>query len=80
MAEESEGADGSYRWLSWSVRADAEHQVLYCSVGDVTELREHSDVVTKLLAALERSNTDLEQFAYAASHEPRATAHHAAPT
>jgi light-regulated signal transduction histidine kinase (bacteriophytochrome) len=35
----------------------------------VTELREHADVVDKLLAELERSNTDLAQFAYVASHD-----------
>lgn len=61
--------DGSYCWLSWSVRADTEHQLLYCSARDVTELREHDDVIDKLLAELERSNTDLAQFAYVASHD-----------
>ena len=61
--------DGSFCWLSWSVRADAEHQLLYCSAKDVTELREHAEVVDKLLAELERSNTDLAQFAYVASHD-----------
>ncbi len=42
------------------MEADAKLHVLYCSVRDVTELRERSDVVTKLLPELERSNT---QFA-----------------
>lgn len=37
--------DGAFCWLSWSVRADAEHQLLYCSARDVTELRDHADVV-----------------------------------
>ncbi len=32
-------------------------------------LREHSDVVTKLLAALERSKTNLAPFADVAPHE-----------
>ncbi|MEJ7846327.1 MAG: PAS domain S-box protein, partial [Acidimicrobiales bacterium] len=61
--------DGAFCWLSWSVRADAEHQLLYFSARDVTELRDHADVVDKLLAELERSNTDLAQFAYVASHD-----------
>lgn len=61
--------DGSFCWLSWSVRADLESQVLYCWARDITELREHADVVDKLLAELERSNTDLAQFAYVASHD-----------
>ena len=62
-------ADGSSCSLSWSVWADAEHQVLYRSVRDVTELREHSDVVTKILAELERSNTKLAHVAYVALHD-----------
>ncbi len=37
--------------------------------GDMTELREHPDIVTKLLAELERSNTNHAQFAEVASHD-----------
>jgi cell division FtsZ-interacting protein ZapD len=48
------------------MEADAKLHVLYCSVRDVTELQERSDVVTKLLPELERSNT---QLAYVASHD-----------
>lgn len=61
--------DGSYRWLSWSIKPDLEHELLYCAVRDVTERREHDAVVSTLLAELERSNTDLAQFAYVASHD-----------
>lgn len=61
--------DGSYCWLSWAVRADFEHQLLYCSARDATEHREQGEVVDKLLRELERSNTDLAQFAYVASHD-----------
>jgi PAS domain S-box-containing protein len=62
-------ADGSYCSMSWNVRADLARNILYCSARDLTELREHAAVVAKLLAELERSNTDLAQFAYVASHD-----------
>ena len=61
--------DGEYRWLSWSTHQDDEHDLLYCAVEDVTEHREQAEVVDNLLAELERSNTDLAQFAYVASHD-----------
>lgn len=61
--------DGSYRWLAWSARGDAEHQQVHCAARDVTESRRHRDLVDELLAELERSNTDLAQFAYVASHD-----------
>lgn len=61
--------DGSYCWLSWNTKPDLEHELLYCVVRDETERREQRAVVSKLLAELERSNTDLAQFAYVASHD-----------
>jgi PAS domain S-box-containing protein len=61
--------DGEYRWLSWSMNQDADHDLWYCAIQDVTAYREQADVVSKLLAELERSNTDLAQFAYVASHD-----------
>ena len=61
--------DGTYRWLSWSIKPDLDHGLLYCAVRDVTERRDHDAVVATLLAELERSNTDLAQFAYVASHD-----------
>lgn len=62
-------SDGQFRWLSWSTSQDDEHDLLYCTVEDVTEHRDQAEVVVKLLAELERSNTDLAQFAYVASHD-----------
>ncbi|MCU1368962.1 MAG: sensor signal transduction histidine kinase, partial [Ilumatobacteraceae bacterium] len=61
--------DGSYRWLAWSARSDPANAQVHCAARDVTEDRRHRDLVDKLLAELERSNTDLAQFAYVASHD-----------
>jgi PAS domain S-box-containing protein len=61
-------ADGSVRWLSVSTRAvDAGEDApapytVVISFTDVTEQREATD-------ALERSNAELQQFAYIASHD-----------
>jgi PAS domain S-box-containing protein len=62
-------ADGEYRWLSWSLHRDTDHDLVYAAALDVTAHREQAAVVDNLLAELERSNTDLAQFAYVASHD-----------
>lgn len=61
--------DGSYRWLAWSARSEPGEAQVHCAARDVTESRRHREMVDKLLAELERSNTDLAQFAYVASHD-----------
>lgn len=61
--------DGSYRWLAWSARMEPGLGQVHCAARDVTESRRHGDLVDKLLVELERSNTDLAQFAYVASHD-----------
>jgi PAS domain S-box-containing protein len=62
-------ADGSYRWLCWDVKVDVAAQLLYCVASDVTDRRREHDLVDKLVTELQRSNADLGQFAYVASHD-----------
>jgi PAS domain S-box-containing protein len=61
--------DGSYRWIRWSAKAVLGDRLLYCVAFDVTERREQHDIVDKLVTELQRSNADLGQFAYVASHD-----------
>ena len=61
--------DGSHRWLAWRVRSDVDLGLHHCAARDETDRHEQADVVARLLAELERSNTDLAQFAYVASHD-----------
>jgi PAS domain S-box-containing protein len=61
--------DGSYRWIRWSAKAVVADELLYCVAFDVTERRAQHDIVDKLVTELQRSNADLGQFAYVASHD-----------
>jgi len=61
--------DGSYRWLSWSVIPDTKEKLLYAVARDITEQKQADELLKITLENLERSNKELEQFAYVASHE-----------
>jgi PAS domain S-box-containing protein len=61
--------DGSYRWMSWNSRLGPDGQTIYCVVRDITERLRHEAVIVAQAEDLQRSNRDLEQFAYVASHD-----------
>jgi PAS domain S-box-containing protein len=56
--------NGQYRWLEWQAVASSDNKLLFASARDITERK-------AMEAELKRSNADLEQFAYAVSHDMR---------
>jgi PAS domain S-box-containing protein len=72
-ADAFEQPDGSTMWLQWEVRPWYEKQGevggLLFFTRDITEQMRLQLALGERSAALERSNQDLRQFAYAASHD-----------
>lgn len=64
--------DGSWRWLAWRSAPVPERALIYGVARDVTEQIRIEKQMERQAAELARSNADLEQFAYAASHDMRA--------
>jgi PAS domain S-box-containing protein len=60
--------DGRYIWLEWRYRPDENGEV-YATCRDITERKVIEDQLGRYLIDLRRSNEELEQFAYAASHD-----------
>ena len=61
--------DGTYRWLDWVSNPVPARGLTYASAYDVTERKSTEAKLQDLIASLARSNEDLEQFAYVASHD-----------
>jgi PAS domain S-box-containing protein len=66
-------ASGRYRWLSWrSAAPSGGRGLIYAVARDVTLAKRNEEIMKAQAADLARSNTDLESFAYVASHDLRA--------
>ncbi|MES2284671.1 MAG: PAS domain S-box protein [Bacteroidota bacterium] len=61
--------DGNYLWFDWNTTPDTATGKLYAIARDITEKKNAETNLTKVLEELARSNQDLEQFAYIASHD-----------
>src|SRR5581483_5228871 len=61
--------DGSYRWILWDSTAVPEQDVLFAIGRDNTERHRADDRLKASAAELTRSNAELDQFAYVASHD-----------
>jgi PAS domain S-box-containing protein len=60
--------DGEVHWLHWSSQVGSDGLV-YARATDVTERHRADHELREIAAALERSNDELKQFAYIASHD-----------
>ena len=66
--------DGAYHWLSVNAvplfrSGEVKPYQVYATFEDITERMESQAKLAKTVAELRRSNDDLEQFAYVASHD-----------
>ena len=61
--------DGSYRWLHWNAAPAREEELIYAVAHDVTERRRAEEQLRESAERLERTNGELEAFAYTASHD-----------
>ncbi len=65
-------ADGSWRWLAWRSTSVPEEGLAFAVARDVTDQKRLEALAARQAAELARSNADLEQFAYIASHDLQA--------
>ena len=64
--------DGSWHWLAWRSSPADEEGLIYAVARDITDEVEAQQLIARQAEDLARSNADLEEFAYAASHDLQA--------
>lgn len=60
--------DGTWHWLAWR-STPAENGLIYAAARDITSEMRQQQLIARQAKELARSNADLEEFAYAASHD-----------
>jgi len=64
--------DDRYLWLAWRAAPLTGRGMVYAIARDITQTIEDREIRARQSAELARSNAELEQFAYVASHDLRA--------
>ncbi len=64
--------DGSWHWLAWRSSPPDHEGLIYAAARDITEEMHSQQLIARQAEDLARSNADLEEFAYAASHDLQA--------
>ena len=64
--------DGRWHWLAWRSSPADDEGLIYAVARDITEEMEAQQLIARQAEDLARSNADLEEFAYAASHDLQA--------
>ncbi|MFO7656532.1 MAG: PAS domain S-box protein [Bacteroidales bacterium] len=61
--------DGNIIWLDWNSRPIPELDMTFAVARDITSQKQAEEELNRMMQELERSNRDLEEFAYVASHD-----------
>ncbi len=64
--------DGSWHWLAWRSSPADDEGLIYAAARDITDEMNAQQLIARQAEDLVRSNADLEEFAYAASHDLQA--------